>query len=349
MKAFVTGSTGLLGSNLTRLLIEQGHSVVALARSPEKARAQLGASPQLTVVKGDIEDNASFSAALAGCDVLFHCAAYFREYYGRGDHWSKLERVNVHGTIDLLNRAEVAGIKRTVYVSSGGVIRARADGRPSTEADIYPRDAALENLYFKSKVHAEYAIQDWLKQHSHEVISILPSWIHGPQDAAPTAAGRLILDFLNKQLPAIPPGGASVIDARDVAQAMINAVERGRNGERYLIHNRYASLAEINQILEAVSGIPASKIHLPYPVALGMAWVMQTIASMQRKDALITVSGIRVMKEGEQHKVDGSKAMHELGITPRPFEDTLRDAVAWVRANKAGELTTTPAQVSAAA
>jgi dihydroflavonol-4-reductase len=336
LTAFVTGSTGLLGSNLVKLLLDRGHKVVALTRSREKAQAQLGNSPQLKIVCADIEDNASFADALAGCDVLFHCAAYFREYYSSGDHWAKLERINVRGTLDLLNRAEAAGIKRTIYISSSGVISPRPDDKPGTENDIYPRDAAIENLYFKSKVAAEYAIAEWLKTHSHEVICILPTWMHGPQDAAPTAAGQLVIDFLHRNLPAIPPGGSAVVDARDVALAALVAVDRGRSGERYIITNRSVSLVEINALLERVSGVPASKIYLTYPIALGMAWIVQTIAKLQRKNALITVNGIRTIKE--RHEVDGSKAVRELGVQPRSLEDTFRDSVAWMQKYRSAKI-----------
>jgi dihydroflavonol-4-reductase len=260
--AFVTGSTGLLGSNIVRSLLDRGHAVVALARSVEKARQQLGESPRLTIVCGDMEDIATFADALAGCDVLFHCAAYFREYYMNGDHRAQLHRINVQGTIALLNQAEAAGIRRTIYISSSGAIAPRPDGKHSTETDLYPRRAKVENHYFQSKVEAEYAIAEWLQTHQHDVISILPSWMHGPQDAAPTSAGQLVIDFLDRKLPAIPPGGSAVVDAQDVALAAIAAVDRGRSGERYIVTNRYASLLELNRILEKVSGIPASKIQI---------------------------------------------------------------------------------------
>ena len=77
MKAFVTGSTGLLGSNLVKLLLDQGHEVMALARSPEKARAYLGESPRLTVLKGDMEDVAAFGRALARPGSSVSCRGLF--------------------------------------------------------------------------------------------------------------------------------------------------------------------------------------------------------------------------------------------------------------------------------
>ena len=77
MKAFVTGSTGLLGSNLVRQLLDEGHEVLALARSVEKARKQLGTDGRLEVVQGDLEDIPGFADHMRGCDVVFHVAAYF--------------------------------------------------------------------------------------------------------------------------------------------------------------------------------------------------------------------------------------------------------------------------------
>ncbi len=332
MKAFVTGSTGLLGSNLVRQLLEQGHSVVALARSPEKARKQLGASPQLAVVKGDLEDIAAFAPHMAGCDVLFHTAAYFRESFGRGDHWSMLERLNVRGTIDMLNAAERLGLKKVIYVSSSGVIGAPVSGTVSDESAPV-NAAAATNLYFKSKVVAEEAVALWQKTHSLPVVLILPTWIHGPGDAAPTAAGQIVRDFLGGKLPAVPPGGSPVVDARDAAAAMIAAVERGRSGERYIINNRLASLAELTQLLERVSGVAAPKVHLPYLAAIMVAWVSERIASLTGKESSVTVNGIRTLQYN--FELSSAKAVRELGVSFRPFDETLRDSVAWQRAHGA--------------
>ena len=100
--AFVTGATGLLGNNLVRELVQRGHRVKALARSLSKAREQLGGL-DIDLVEGDLTDVPAFKAALAGVDVLFHTAAFFRDSYKGGRHWDELYRVNVNGTEDLLS------------------------------------------------------------------------------------------------------------------------------------------------------------------------------------------------------------------------------------------------------
>ena len=121
-----------------------------------------------------------------------------------------------------------------------------------------------------------------------------------------------------------------------MAQAMISAVERGQSGERYIISNQFQTMSQITSKLEKASGVPAPKINLPYPMALLIGWVSQTVAGLQGKDALITVNGIRTLKYGAD--VSSAKAIRELGHTPRPFEETLRDAVNWYRVNQPEKL-----------
>lgn len=328
MNAFVTGSTGLLGSNLVKQLLDGGHKVKALARSSAKAQRLLGVHPNLTIVEGDLADIPSFAPQMAGCDLLFHCAAYFREYFGQGDHWPKLKAINVDGTIALLTQAEQQGVQKVIYVSSSAVIGNGVNGKAGDESTP-PGVMTADNLYAKSKVLAEEAIAKWLPHHQLPVVLILPTWMYGPQDAAPTAAGQLVIDFLNRNLPAIIPGGSAVVDARDVASAMIAAVAKGKNGERYIINNQYQSLASINQLLAKLSKVPAPRLHIPYPAALLLAWLAETMARLRGTETLITINGIRTMKNG--HNVSAAKAKRDLDFQPRPFEETLLDTINWYR------------------
>ena len=328
MKAFVTGSTGLLGSNLVRLLLAQGHEVKALARSREKAERVLG-DTAAEIVIGDMQDVATFAPQMAGCDVLFHGAAYFREYYQAGDHWPILQQINVDGVVDILTAAEQQGIKKAVHVSSSDVI-GKEGGQPGDESTP-PDRYAYENLYFKSKILAEEAVQQFLKAHDLPVVLILPGWMMGPGDAAPTDSGQIILDLLHGNMPGVIDGGSSVVDARDVAQAMINAVENGRSGERYIVGGAYQSLGEVAETVATVSGVDVSRRRIPYPLALAAAYASETMARLRNTETVMTVNGIRTMHAAMA--INSAKAQRELGATFRPLAETIADEVSWFAAN----------------
>ena len=327
MRVFVTGATGLLGSNIVNAFLAAGHSVKALARTPAKT-AGLYASGDVTVVQGDLGAIGAFAGQLAGCDLLVHAAAYFREYYAPGDHWDLLYRTNVDGTRDILSAAAGQGIAKVVYISTSGLIGPPASGHVSDE-QTPPGRRTHQNLYFRSKLLAEEAIAEWSREHPTPVIHILPGWMFGPGDTGPTGSGRMVLDFLARKLPGIPPGRASVVDARDVAGAVVQTAERGRAGERYIVAGRAATLKEILETLERVSGVPAPRLRLPYFAMLGFAYVAQFASRVTGAPALVTPEAIRTLQE--DYDMSSAKAARELGATFRPLEETLRDEIAWFR------------------
>ena len=125
----------MLGSNLVQSLLQRGHEVRGLVRSKEKA-ARVFPNATIDFVTGDMNSVAGFAANLAGCDVLFHTAAYFREYYQPGDHKAMLEKINVQGTVDLLIAAEKQGVKKAIHISSAGVIGRKPDGSAGDESTM---------------------------------------------------------------------------------------------------------------------------------------------------------------------------------------------------------------------
>ncbi|WP_220196728.1 NAD(P)H-binding protein [Ktedonospora formicarum] len=131
-RAFVTGATGLLGSNLIMQLLDEGYAVRALVRSIEKGKRQFP-DPRVELIVGDMLNVSAFAASLEGVDILFHAAAYFRESFGSGDHEAQLERINVCGTIELLDAAYGKGITNVVYVSALSVLQRPSDGSPFDE------------------------------------------------------------------------------------------------------------------------------------------------------------------------------------------------------------------------
>lgn len=329
MLAFVTGSTGLLGSNLVRALASEGWSVRALARSRAKAQAQLGDLQAVEVVEGDLSDVAGFSRALVGVDVVFHTAAYFREYFRSGEHERLLRALNVDATVALARAAHGARVKRFVHTSSSGTIKTRADGSPSTEEDVHAADA-LANRYFASKVTCDEALADLRRQIDLDLVTILPGWMFGPGDAGPTSAGKLVQDAISGRLPPVAlPGETAVVDARDVATAMIRAAERGASGERFIVAGRSASLGEITGHLAALTGGSKPRLTLPYPLAWAFAAAVEAGAAVFGGEPLVTRMALRTLNSG--HHLSSARAEQKLGASFRPLQETLGDTVAWCR------------------
>ena len=270
-RVLVTGATGMLGSNLVRALVARGAHVRGLVRSPEKARRYL-ADVAFEPIAGDMREVSGFAAALEDCSAVFHTAAYFREYYQPGSHDGALASINVQGTLELMRAADAAGVSCFVHVSSSGTIGLKPDGSPGDE-DTPPSAAQLDNGYFRSKVEGDRQIHAFAPARGMRVIEILPGWMWGPGDAAPTAAGQMVLDFVQRKIPVVPEGGTCVVDARDVAGAMLTAAERAPHASRYIVGGEFRSLAQLLQALEVQTGIAAPRLHLPFFMVLAFAYL----------------------------------------------------------------------------
>lgn len=335
--AFVTGATGLLGSNLVRALTAQGWSVRALARSDAKARRQFEGLGNVRVVQGDLNDAPALLSALEGADVLFHTAAAFRDSYKGGSHRAELIRTNVDGTRALLETAKTAGVRRFVHTSSIAVL----NGPPGALIDeSMSRDERDADDYYLSKILSERAVSAFLAENPEMWgCMVLPGWMWGPGDLGPTSSGQLAQDFLARRLPGVPPGGFSVVDARDVAEAMIAAERRGRRGERYLAAGRAMTMKALLPALERVSGVPAPTRSIPLSAMRVMALGGEAYARLTGRPVLVSMASVRLIaREGERNRYSADKLTRELGVGFRPVEETLADTVAWLRSGQDARL-----------
>ncbi|MGB7848053.1 MAG: SDR family oxidoreductase [Candidatus Acidiferrum sp.] len=327
--AFVTGSTGLLGNNLVRFLVSRGVKVKALARSKEKAKTQFGDLP-VEIVEGDMENVAAFAHQLRDIDVIFHTAAYFRDSYKGGKHWRQLYRINVDGTADLFTHSYASGARRIVHTSSVAVLTG-APGQPIDETML--RTAKDADDYYLSKILTDRKIASFLEKHPDMwACMVLPGWMVGPGDLGPTSSGQVILDFLHRKLPGIPPATFSVVDARDVAEAHWLAAMKGRRGERYLAAGRHMSMADFFRALEQVSGVRSPKFSVPPPLLFLMGAATELWARISGRPALISLATVRLMMhERNRTLFTHEKSERELGLTFRPVQATLQDTIAWYR------------------
>ncbi|ROZ74442.1 NAD-dependent epimerase/dehydratase family protein [Ramlibacter sp. WS9] len=333
--AFVTGSTGLLGSNLVRQLASGGVTVRALARDAAKAKAQFSDLDrrQVEVVVGDLKAPESYRRHLPGATTLYHTAAYFRDSYKGGKHWPELFRTNVVGTLELLGAAYAAGIRRVVHVSSIAVLGDSRNGL-ITE-DMLQSNLDLVDDYYRSKIETDRGIRAFMDKHPDMHVSfVLPGWIHGPGDMGPTSAGQFVLDYMAGRLPGIVDATVSVVDARDVAQVMIRAAQAGHNGERYLAAGHALSMGELLAAMERVTGVPAPKRAVPKTLLFAVALAQEAWARLTGRPVLLSLATARVISTDYGRRFSCEKISREFGIKFRALESTLRDEIEWFAATR---------------
>jgi len=320
----VTGGTGFVGTHVVRALLARGRSVRCLAR-PGGVRTNLDGL-DVEVVDGDLTDPPSLARAAAGCSTVYHCAADYRLNARRP---VEIFDANVRGTENVMRAAADAGAGRVVYTSSVGALGLTKDGSPANEeTPVEPE--TLIGAYKKSKHEAERVARDWARR-GLSVVIVNPSTPVGERDIKPTPTGKMIVDFLNRRMPAYVDTGLNLVDVRDVAEGHVLAAERGRSGERYILGNRDMSLKEILDALARITGLPPPRWKLPHWIPLAAAAGSLVLSRMTGGDPAIPLEGVRLSR----HRMyfDPSRAVRELGLPASDVEEALGRAVAWFREN----------------
>jgi dihydroflavonol-4-reductase len=319
---FVTGGTGFVGAHVVRALLRRGRSVRCLVRSSSRL-SNLEELP-VEIMAGDVTDPASLSRAMAGARTVFHCAADYR-LSARDPR--EIYAANVEGTRNVLAAASEIGAQKVVYTSSVGALGLTRDGTPGNEeTPVEPR--SLIGHYKKSKHQAERVAEQWAAK-GLPVVIVNPSTPVGEMDIKPTPTGQMIVDFVNRRMPAYVETGLNLVDVRDVAEGHVLAAEKGRIGEKYILGNRDMTLKEIFDALSRLTGVPSPAVRLPHWVPIAAA-AMDTLASrLTGRQPRVPLEGVRMSR----HTMffDTGKAVRELGLPQTPVEEALGRAVAWFR------------------
>ena len=215
-----------------------------------------------------------------------------------------------------------------LYVSSAGTLGPASPPQPADEDTPAPK-ALMRNAYYASKVRAEQLIDALRPSVSVRIPVVVPAWIWGPGDGAPTAAGQLFLSVARGAMTAVPRVGAHIVDVRDVAAACVRAAELGQN-RRYVVAGHRRELPGLCGQIAELCGAPVPR-GVPAPVALAGASVVQLADRLRRRPPLVTARGTRVLIDMNRQWITSARAQTELGATFRPIDETLRDEAAWFR------------------
>jgi dihydroflavonol-4-reductase len=322
MATLVTGGNGLVGSHIVRKLAERGDKVRVMLRKTSNTINIDDINAER--VYGDVTDIDSVRKALEGCDTLYHAAGIVS--FKQADY-KKMDEINVKGTSNVLTAAMEAGVKKAVYTSSVAAIGLKPGMEPANEETPFD-PAGTDIQYVKSKYYAEQEALKFFRKGLPLVI-VNPSIVIGAGDVYVSTSG-FILWYCKRRLPGYTDGGINLVDAEDVATGHLLAAEKGRPGERYILSNRNITIKELFQVMEKVTGIPSPRMKIPYPIAYLGAFIVERILGISAPNYVaMDIDSVK----GSKHfwYFDNSKAVRELGFSPRPLEETIQSTVKWFK------------------
>ena len=313
MQSLVTGATGKVGHALASALLDRGDQVRALVRDPKRAASVLPAG--IEPIKGDVTDVESLAAAVEGCELVFNSM-------GMPEQWVKdeaiFDQVNAIGSQQVAAAAKRAGVRRFIHTSTHDVFHADTGERfDETMLADYPKGTAYE----RSKQHAEELVL--AERDGMEVVILNPSGVYGPTPSpTPSFENEVFEPVVKKRLPAIPPGGTGYAFVEGVAAGHLLAAEAGKDGERYILADTYATFRELAETVVEVAGRGRVPPVMPLPVARTFAAVGEGISRVIRRPPMLARGQLIYFLW--QARPDSSKAQRELGWTPTPLEHGVR-------------------------
>ncbi len=226
MRTLVTGATGLLGNNVVRVLLEQGHTVRVLTRSASNPQALAGLD--IETVLGDVRQPESLATACQGIETVVHSAAHVHiGWSGR----QLQQEINVTGTGNVARAARQAGA-RLIHVSSVDALGLGSPEQPADEETPFGAPP-VACPYVVTKRASEQQVLAEVDQGLDAVI-VNPGFMLGPWDWKPSS-GRMLLEVARGWALLAPRGSNEFCDARDVAAGVVSAIQRGRTGTRYIL------------------------------------------------------------------------------------------------------------------
>lgn len=322
----ITGATGHLGNNLVQYYlpaVERGEvSLRVLVLPGEENYIPAG----VEIYTGDVRQKDSLAAFFdvpAEADTaLVHAAGIVSIASGQQP---LVHEVNVIGTDNVMKMALAHRIKRVVHVASVHAIMEPVMPQVITEPEIYSPEM-VKGAYAKSKAAGINRVLAAAAA-GLDVRIVLPSGIIGPGDRRhQNHMVRTLEAYAEGKISFLVPGGYDFVDARDVADGIDRALNRGKAAESYILSGSYISIKDLAALIDRLKGRRNFYLPLPYGLAEMAAPAGERLAHMLGDKApLLTPYAVSVLHSNGRFSHE--KASRKLGYAPRDLESSIRDTL----------------------
>ena len=323
MRVLVTGGTGYVGSHIVLALLRDGHDVRLLVRRPEQVAETFSphgvAFAPDDVVAGDVLDADSVRRALEGCDAVVHAAAIFSLDPRKA---KAMLDTNAQATRVVLTAALERGCDPAVHISSSVALMRHGGSGP----DLPLGD--IEHAYSRSKILSEIEARK-LQDEGRPVVTVYPGAIFGPHDPYVGSQTERFLWLVRGWFPVWSKGGVLASDVRDTAAVVAAVMQPGKGPRRYVVPGIQMTG---NDLYGAVAkAIGRRRPHIDVPAVMGL-WSSKAVdvvqARLPARFHYPADSEAAEMAVRNTH-LDDTPARRDLGITPTPFEQSVRDEIEW--------------------
>ncbi len=328
-KILITGGTGFLGTHIVRQFLDAGaKNLRVMASSVPVWMKDAGAK----AAEGSVTNREDVARAVKNVEAIYHLAGKVSR---DNEDAAMMNRIHVEGTRVLCEAAKEAGVKTIVLASSSGTIAVRETEEILDETYPTPLQIVSRWAYYASKYYQEKTALENFDGKGLKLVILNPSLLLGIGDKR-LSSTKIVLDFLARKIPYTPSGGLNFVDARDAAQAFVDALERGRHKEKYLLGAANWSFKEFFGRLERITKVSAPMLRVPKGLAVSGASFIDSMFKNWNRQSPIQP------KEVEQAEYfwyfDSAKAEDELNFTARDPAETLQETVSYLRENLLGEV-----------
>lgn len=326
-KCFITGVGGYLASNLARTLAELDIKVVGLYRSKTNSIID---HPNIELIKGDLLKPETYEEALKTCKYIFHVAAH-------ASNWAKdssvFYKVNIGGTLQLLELAKKYGISKTVVTSSAGTIG------PSYKDEVINENSFRKIGFFGDYEESKFICDEnilRLTLEGQNIVIVNPTRLYGP---GVMGQSNTITHIINKARRGkwkfkLGKGNeiANYAYVYDVVAGHINAMVYGKSGQKYLLGGENCSFNDFMQNIENVSGTKQKLISVPFKFIRLFGKIEDFLAYHFNKHPKM---GYKWAIKLEQNWItDCSKANKEIQYKITPVNQGIKNTITWLDKNE---------------